>query len=179
MPDTIALLRGVNVGGHRKIAMADLRAIASDCGHRGVQSYIQSGNLVFDRGQDDLAALARELEAAIQARAGVSTTVVLRTRRDWEAVALRHPQLGAGAELNQLHVVFLERAPDPERAASFEGGVFAPDVATLLDREVYLHTPGGMARTKLTPPWFERQLGVQGTARNWRTVGKLLELARG
>lgn len=176
MPDTIALLRGVNVGGHGRLPMAQLRTIAESCGHRAVRSYIQSGNLVFDRADPDLLTVARGLERAIREVAGVSTTAVLRTREQFLRVAARHPFEDHALELKHLHVVFLSGALDRDHLAAFDPADFAPEEVELVGEELYLHVPGGMAKTKVSQAFLDRRLGVSGTGRNWRTVGKLLEL---
>ncbi len=174
MPDTIALLRGVNVGGHRKLPMATLRAVAEGCGHRAVTTYIQSGNLLFDRAVDDLPAVAEELRAAIERDAGVSTTVVLRTREEWARVAAEHPFAGEATAEKNLCVVFLAGDPDPERVQALLASDLQPEQLQIRGRELYLHYPQGQARTRLNQGVLDRRVGVEGTARNWRTVRKLL-----
>jgi uncharacterized protein (DUF1697 family) len=176
MADTLILLRGVNVGGHRKLPMAELRTIAEGLGHTGVRSYIQSGNLVFDRAVDDLAQVAADLEQALREAAGVDTTALVRTKAELEAVAAQHPFFENAEALKWLHVAFLKTAPDSERLAAFDPSQFLPEEVLVADRAVYLHFPNGSAKTKLGPKFPERRLGVVGTGRNWRTVGKLVEL---
>ncbi len=177
MPDTVVLLRAVNVGGRGVLPMATLRAIAEGCGHGAVRTYIQSGTLLFDRRIDDLAAVAAELQRAIRSEAGVETTVVLRTREQLRAVAAEHPFAAAATEPKHLAVAFLAAEPDPERAATFDPASSGPERALLSGRDLYLHYPEGMARTKLDQKAIDRRLGVPGTTRNWRTVQALKELA--
>ena len=161
---------------HQDLLYKPLRAIAESCGHRNVASYIQSGNLVFDRADPDLARGAATLERAILEAAGVSTTVVLRTREELFRIAAKHPFEERASEIKWLAVVFLSGPVDAERRTAFDPAAFTPDEAELDGQELYLHLPAGMARTKLNQAFLDRRLGVPGTTRNWRTVGKLREL---
>jgi uncharacterized protein (DUF1697 family) len=169
----IALLRGINVGGNRKIHMADLRELFAAAGCDDVTSYIQSGNIVFSHPSGASDRLAVDLQQRIEAGTGFDVPVVLRTAKAWEGVVASNPY--PDAEPLALHVVFLAKTPAPEAVAAFDAGRFAPEEFTVVGREVYLHLPGGIGRAKL-PPALPLIRGV-GTARNWRTVLKLAELS--
>jgi uncharacterized protein (DUF1697 family) len=171
MVTVVALLRGVNVGG-RKLPMAELRELVESLGYDDVRTYIQSGNLLFRAAKRPRAA---ELEAAIEERFGLGVDVILRTPANLAAVARRDPF--PRAERAKLHVGFMAAKPAASLVAALDGEPFLPDEFAVVGTELYLHLPGGMARTKL-PDYVLRRLKVPTTVRNWNTVTKLVELSR-
>jgi uncharacterized protein (DUF1697 family) len=190
MATHIALLRGVNVGGRNKLAMADLRQIVAALGHTDVATYIQSGNVVFtarDAGGTGAAgngtAMADELAQAITRATGLRPGVVVLSRDELAEVIRDNPYHG---EPNPrfVHAVFLPPGPAPEvepRVAALVERVAAGgsrDTARLIGRVLYLHTPDGFGRSKLSELLLARPSTPvpAGTARNWATVGKLLAL---
>jgi uncharacterized protein (DUF1697 family) len=174
----VALVRGINVGGKKVVAMADLRSALAELGLQDVTSYIQSGNVVFRAASGDAAGLEGALERRIADAFGLDVRVVLRTRDELVAVVEGNPFVDS-ADLAQLHVAFLDREPEPGAVAELDPGRSPPDEFELRGREIYLRLPNGMGRTKLSGDYFERRLGVAVTARNWRTVLKLVELSAG
>lgn len=166
----VALLRGINLGGHHRVPMAALRDLVASLGHEQVTTYVQSGNVVFaaDGAADEVAA---ELEAALSARFGFEVPVIVRTRAELTRVAARHPFEHVQPDPVKLHVFFLAGDPDPARVAALRPESFAPDELVIDGREVYVHFPNGMGRSKLS---FD--LGTPATARNWRTVRALRDL---
>ena len=172
----IALLRGINVGGHRKVPMADLRALVASLGYTDVASYIQSGNLVFNAMADEPSVVA-ELEAAIERTFGFAVPVIVRTAEEMTAVAASHPLVDAAAHPRRAMVAFLDRAPAVDPSAAMGADEYLPDRFTLSGREVYLDYPDGSARSKLTHSLLERSLEVRATIRNWNTVTKLVQLS--
>ena len=173
----VALLRGVNVGGKNLIPMAELRALLSSLGFEEVETYIQSGNVVFRSPAGDADDLSARIEREIASVFGIAPAVLLRTPTELEAIAGRNPYLGE-ANLSKLHVAFLDQSPAASVAAELDPGRSPPDEFTLSGREIYLHFPNGAGRSKLTIDYFERTLGVRATARNWNTLLKLLALCR-
>ncbi len=171
-----ALLRGVNLGGKNKLPMGELRTLCDELGYRDAVTYLQSGNVVFASGEKP-AAIAAGIEQAINARFGLKIAVLLRT----------HPQLvraAAGSPFAQddptkLHVVFLSRRPEAAALASLDPDRSPGDEFHSAGEELYLHLPAGAGRTKLTLDYFERRLGLTGTARNWNTLLRLVELTAG
>ncbi|MCY3912621.1 MAG: DUF1697 domain-containing protein [Chloroflexi bacterium] len=175
----IALLRAINVGGTKKLLMADLRAMFEAAGCTEVRTYIQSGNVVF-RADPALAERIPELiEGEIAASKGFQVPVVTRSAAEWSAVVSGNPFLAAGADPAQLHVGFLAEEPGTARIAELDPNRSPQDALEVRGREVYLHFPNGTARSKLTVDYFDRTLGTTITIRNWRTVGKLLAMAGG
>jgi len=168
----IALLRGINVGGQHKVAMADLRALFADAGGEDVTTYIQSGNVVFTHPAGSSDKLGVDLERRIEAHTGFAVAVVLRTARQWAAVVRDNPFPGRETH---LHVTFLSSDPHAGALDSVDAAAFAPEEFELVGRQLYLHLPNGMARTKL--PKALDVFSTPVTTRNWRTVLKLAELA--
>jgi uncharacterized protein (DUF1697 family) len=179
-----ALLRGVNVGGHKKIAMADLRAVLTDLGHQDVSTLLQSGNAVFTAGSDDPEAdagrLAARIEAALAAELGLASKVLVRTHSELAAVIDANPFPTAEADPSTHLVQFLFEPLTPAgraRIAEFEADPFHPEEFRLGAGVIYFRFPGGIGRSKLAVA-FARQVGpkMAMTGRNWNTVRKLSEL---
>ncbi len=173
----VALLRGVNVGGRTKVGMADVRHIFAELGHSDVQTYLQSGNVIFTAAVERSSNLAQDIEQRMAQEVGVTTTVLLRTESDLAEVVAANPLLDRESDFAKLHVTFLADAPEPERAARLETPAGQPDQLTLVGREVYLHCPNGYGKTKLHNTYIEKRLGVAATTRNWKTVTNLRDLA--
>ena len=175
----VALLRAINVGGTKKLLMADLRAMFEAAGCTDVRTYIQSGNVVF-RAEAPLAERIPALvEAKIAATKGFEVPVVTRSAAELDAVVTGSPFLAAGADPAHLHVGFLADAPTAARIAELDPHRSPGDAFKVRGREVNLHFPNGTARSKLTVDYFDRVLGTTITIRNWRTVGKLREMTGG
>ena len=175
----VALLRGINVGGKNRLPMKELAAMFRGVGCSDIQTYIQSGNVVF-RAE---AALARRVPAlitgAIWAGFGLKVPVVTRTGDEIAAVAANNPFLTAGVDPKILHVAFLMDRPDPSSIAALDPDRSPPDVFSVRGGEIYLRCPNGVARSRLTAQYFDSTLKTTSTARNWNTVLALLELACG
>ncbi len=175
-----ALLRGINVGGSRKVPMAELRAVLEGLGHGGVQTYLQSGNAVFSSARQDPAALARELEAAIEAHFGFRVPCLVLDGAYLRAVAEACPFPAAELEGRQLHATFCSEQPGPERFAALDAAAYLPEEYRVGDRVVYLYAPNGLGRSKLAEALARPAVvkGIDATTRNWNTVAKLVELTR-
>jgi uncharacterized protein (DUF1697 family) len=176
MERQIALLRGINVGGHNKIGMAQLRDLLGELGFARVRTHLQSGNVIFSaRGSPGES--ARVVESGLAARFGASVPVLVRSRADFARVVGDNPWRGALSDPAKFLVVFLAGAPDPEVVRAVRAEDHAPDVFELGRREIYLWCPNGLRETTLSPAFWERRLGLTATGRNGNTVTKLLELA--
>ncbi|MEV0414775.1 DUF1697 domain-containing protein [Streptomyces sp. NPDC050448] len=175
-----ALLRGINVGGAKKVPMAELRQVLEGLGHSDVQTYLQSGNAVFGSAQKDTAALARELERAIEARFGFAAACLVVDGGYLHAVAEACPFPAAELEGRQLHATFLSEQPATERFASIDGPSYLPEEYRIGDRVVYLYAPDGLGRSKLAEALFKPAVfkGIDATTRNWNTVARLVELTQ-
>jgi uncharacterized protein (DUF1697 family) len=181
MPRYLALLRGINVGGHNKLAMADLRDVASALGHTDVATYIQSGNLVFTSTAADASSLAAALELEISGRLGVAPAVVVISRAELAQVIADNP---FPDEVNpkSLHAVFRRDAvnkndiDDIARAVRRARESGSRDDAVAIGRTLYLRTPDGLGRSDLAAQLARSKGQSAGTARNWATVTKLMAM---
>ena len=178
MKNFIALLRGINVGGHNIIPMSELRVLCAEIGWNSVQTYIQSGNVVFSASGKP-AALEAELQRAIERRFKLAIPVIVRAGADWSTYARTNPFLNACKTESKLVMLCLSQKPPMadavknlrERAANSERVMQVGDA-------LWIHFAGGVvARSKLSPSLLDRSIGSPVTARNWLTVLKLNELA--
>jgi uncharacterized protein (DUF1697 family) len=175
MPTLVAMLRGINVGSHNRLSMADLGGVVESAGGEHVRTYVQSGNVVFDGRLAARSDAAAVIAAALQRTNGLTVEVI--TRSASELAKLAATPRFAEADLASLHVTFLDRAPDAERVAAIDRARFEPDVFEVVGREVHLHCPNGYGRSKLSNAFFEKRLGVAATTRNWKTVTALAEMS--
>ena len=157
--------------------MGELRPALAALGLEDVASYLQSGNVVF-RSSSETRQLVDDIEQEIARVFGANIAVLLRTPAELEQIAAGNPFLGDEADPTKLHVVFLDAEPAAKAAAELDPNRSPPDRFSVHAREIYLHLPNGAGRSKLTIDYFERQLAVRATARNWRTVTTLIELAQ-
>ena len=176
---TIALLRGINVGGKNRLPMKELAALFVDAGCEDVRTYIQSGNVVFRTGPAGGEEISTVISASILSRFGYRIPVVTRTARAFQEIVRANPFLNAGAEADKLHVMFLAEPPDGAQVDALDPDRSPGDEFAVMGREIYLHCPNGVARSKLTNSYFDARLSTTSTTRNWRTVQRLLELATG
>ncbi len=174
----VAFLRGINVGGKNKVSMTDLAAIFRDSGCRNVRTYIQSGNVLFEAPLIS-ATFGRLLAEQIHQRLAVNSPVVIRSSEQLTEVARSNPFIGRGREEDSLHVLFLADEPTPALVNQLDPARSFPDEFVVQGREIYLHLPNGVARSKLTNAYFDVKLKTICTGRNWRTVVKLAALANG
>ncbi len=171
------MLRGINLGSHNKVAMPALRSMFDDVlGYEDVTTYIQSGNVVFTT-SDKAAGLPAAISKAIAKEFGLDIAVFVRSKQQLQKIVAGNPFLKAGKDADKLHVVFLEAKPAAAAAKSLTDRDWSPDEIAVRGSEAYLHCPNGYGRTKLGNAYVEKQLGVGGTTRNWRTTTKLLDLA--
>ncbi|WP_436774505.1 DUF1697 domain-containing protein [Yinghuangia sp. YIM S09857] len=171
----VALLRGINVGGHNKVPMAELRALLADIGYIDAKTLLQSGNAVFTAPTTPTDKVAKAVEAALAAKYGTDIAVMVRTADEIQAVVDANP-LDVGHP-SQFLVVFYADPFDRTQLEGFDPGVHAPEEMAFSEREIYYNFPKGMRDAKL-PLVVERRLKVRGTGRNWATVTKLLALAQ-
>ena len=169
----VVLLRGINVGGKNRLAMSDLTRLCVALGGQNVRTYIQSGNVALDVPPAVALTLAQDLQAALARELALQVPVVVRKTADLTAVLAANPWPERDVAL--LSVAFLADTPTPAQVAALDPDRSPPDAFHVQGREVYLHTPNGLARTKLTNAWFDARLRTISTVRNWRTVETLAD----
>ena len=178
MAATIAMLRAVNVGGNNKLSMEVLRALCASLGLRGVQTYIQSGNLVFQQDSADAETVARDLESAIQRKFGFKPAIVVRTAQELRKVIANNPFASRAEVLpNRLAVLFLATTPSRQAREQVLALPCDPEEIHVKGRELYIYYPHGMGRPTIPVARLEKMLQCPATARNWNTVNKLLAMA--
>ena len=177
----IALLRGINVGGHKQVAMEKLRAAVEGLGCASVRTYIRSGNVVFRGRKAAPETWSKKIEGVIERDFGFPARVITRTQEEFEALVHGNPfgkEKGADGNAAKLHVCFLAEAPLPAVRKEMEKLTTLPDRMHCGEREIYFHLPHGFAESSLLHNPLERRLLQAATTRNWRTVNVLLAMAR-
>jgi uncharacterized protein (DUF1697 family) len=172
----ILLLRGINLGPNRRVAMPRLREVLEEAGFEDVRTYVQSGNIVLSSSKkpDQVAA---ESERVIAEEFGFDVPVVIRTRAELAQVVKRNPLGKVVTEPKRYQVSFLDRRPDAKLVKELEALVADKEEFVANGREFYAWHPEGVARSKLWNKLAGKGLGVTATARNWTTVTTLLEMA--
>jgi uncharacterized protein (DUF1697 family) len=178
MTTFVALLRAVNVSGQNRIPMADLRRGLGGLGLTAVETYVQSGNAVFDAQGDDAEEQAAVIHSLIEREFGHDVGVLVLTAEEMRRVAVEMPFVGA-ADFDDrwVHLTFLF---PPADADGFAGRVLPAQAGERAERvgaAIYLYLPHGYGHTKLNNAWFERTLGTHATTRNWRTVLALVQMS--
>ena len=178
MTAVVSLLRGVNVGGHRMIGMDALRGLYGSLGLQNVQTYIQSGNVVFTTEERNLPPLAGRISAAIEHAFGFRPDVVLRTANELREVVAGNPFATRPAiDPSKLHVTFLAGDLSAEARKKVLEITTDPEELRVGSRHLYIYYPDGAGRAKLSMALVERTLKTPATGRNWNTVAKLLAMA--
>jgi uncharacterized protein (DUF1697 family) len=174
----VALLRGVNVGGNKKVPMAALRELAAGLGWHDVATYVNSGNVVF-AAHGAAAQCAAQLAAAIEQRFGLAVPVVVRDAEAWSRYAGGSAFADAeAARPAALHLALAQAAPPKDVARALAPYCRAGERVAVRGDALWLDFAGGVARSKLTPAVLDRAVGAPVTARNWRTVQAIAALLR-
>ncbi len=175
MTTLIALLRGINMGGHHKLPMDELSSLLTEMGLRDIRTYIQSGNVVFRSEAKNNAALAAKISAAIEAQHGFAPQVLLLDAEELRKAMANNPYPEAEAVPTSLHLLFLAEVPRHGDLKGLEALKTASERFALKGKVFYLHAPDGVGRSKLAAR-AEKLLGVTASGRNWNTVCKLAEM---
>jgi uncharacterized protein (DUF1697 family) len=176
MNTMIMLLRGINVGGKNILRMAELRAVLQEIGLEQVKTYIQSGNVVFQSAKNDRDGLVEEISMAIEKSHGLNPQILLLTVGEWQEAMAANPFPEGESEPKNLHLFFLASIPDNPDFGKLEALEAESEQFQLIDHVFYLYAPEGIGRSKLATS-VEKALGVPVTARNWRTVEKIMDMA--
>lgn len=174
----IAMLRGINIGPHKRMKMEKLRASFEALGFRQVKTYIQSGNVIFKAAKLSPATLSKKIEERIVSDFGFSVEVISRTRDEMNKIIQSNSFLKErGIDSSKLHVAFLWDAPTAAAVKKLEGLTIPPDRACCSGKEIYLYFPNGVSASSLWKHPLDRVLSVFTTTRNWNTVNQIYKLA--
>ncbi len=176
----ISILRGINVGGNRKILMKDLKVLFEKHGFVNVETYIQSGNVIFESDQKlSNADLEKNIQQLIATTFGFDVPVIVRTAEEWtETVASNPFWKEKDADIEKLHLTILKEEPSSELVQKIQVLDFLPDRFEIKGRDVFIYCENGYGRTKITNDFFEKKLKIPATTRNWKTVLKLHEMLK-
>lgn len=172
----VALFSGINVGGNRIVKMAELRSFFEDLGFTDVATYVQSGNVVFGAKKGDAASLTKQLEAAFEKKWGFNSRIMVRDAGWFERLVKDNPYPEVAGEPTKLHAYALEREPTAEEAKRLAEKCTGPERFEIKGDVLYLHAPDGVGKSVFAN-LIPRTLKVPGTARNWRSVLALLDMA--
>ncbi|WP_405199102.1 DUF1697 domain-containing protein [Christiangramia sp. LLG6405-1] len=176
MNKKIAILRGINVGGKRKILMKDLKLLCEKLGFDQIETYIQSGNILLNSDKDN-SELEKVLYEAIQDKYGFQVPVIVRNSEELKVQVTRNPFFDQKTDITRLHLTFLKEKPKKENLIKIQTYNHEPDKFQLVDKEVFIYCDGKYHQSKLSNNFFEKKLNVGATTRNWKTVLKLIELS--
>ena len=169
----IALLRGINVGKHNRLRMADFKVALTTIGLQNVVTYIQSGNLIFASNKDN-SVLEQEITTCITKEFGFEVPVIVKSKTDVERIINDNPY--HKEDDSKLHFTFLKSIPNKTDLKTINYTAFSPDEFKISTNVIYLCLENKYHKTKLSNAYFEKQLQIQTTTRNWKTTHKLLEL---
>jgi len=175
----IALLRGINVSGQKKIKMIDLKNLFEDLGFKNVRTYIQSGNVIFDYNHIDIEKLANEIEKRISETFGFFVNTIIRTDEELRNIINNNPFVkDPNVESENLYVTFMLDIPDSRAVKPLDEKKEENEKLLIISREIYLYCPNGYGRTRLNNVMIERKLKTVATTRNWKTINNLLEVSK-
>ncbi|WP_170826875.1 DUF1697 domain-containing protein [Flavobacterium caeni] len=177
MKTYIALLRGINVSGQKLIKMDALRKALTELDFENVSTYIQSGNILFQSKTDDVKKLEKLIHDLIEKHFGFDVSVIVVTPQDLVDTMKSNPFANDHIELPQPYVSFLSDVPTNENTAILKAIDFQKDRFEIVGKNLYIHYADGAGQTKLSNAVIEKKLKLTSTARNWKTVLKLIELA--
>jgi len=177
MPNYIALLRGINVGGHKKILMTELRTYFEQWGFTDVITYIQSGNIIFNSVLSDNGEIERIIRNGILAAYGFDIGIWVKERTEFVRITEKNPYSEGSEEEKKVYFVFLTGLPNPELTSKVQLMEFENEEFTITEECIFLYCHAGYGKAKCTNSFFESKLKVRTTARNLRTVKKLTELS--
>ena len=171
----IALLRGINVGGHKRVPMAELRETLTKIGFRDVQTYIQSGNVIFQHESTKKDKIEATIQDIILSAFGFEVPVIIKTPKEVNAIFNTCPFNDIQKE--KSYFMLLNKAPNPELIIEMQKLTYENEVFKITNDCIYFYSSFGYGRTKFNSNFFERKLQVISTARNYKTMIKLLSLS--
>jgi len=178
MKKFIALLRGINVSGQKKIKMSDLKTLFEEDGFQNVTTYIQSGNVIFSAKEKTPAKLEERISLCIKKQFGFDVKVIVITPGEIENTLKNNPFIKKKKDFDKLYVIFLSTVPSPVNIEKLNESDFSPEEYIINGKCIYLFVPNGYGKAKLNNNFFENKLKVSGSTRNWKTVNQLYELSK-
>ncbi len=173
MQNYIVLLRGINVGGHRKLPMQTLRNLLSNNAYQNVRTYIQSGNVFLESEEKDSTKICTHIKHLILEQFNYDVPVITLTEEDIEKCISTNPYLAIEEDYKKLHVIFLNQIPDITLVKNIANFKWKNDSFTIKGHFVFIHYPDNSRNSKLSAAFFEKKLQVSASARNWKTVLRL------
>jgi uncharacterized protein (DUF1697 family) len=178
MPTYIAMLRGVNVSGHKPLGMERLRAALAPLGFTSIKTYLQSGNVVFTAAKGSPAVLATKIHDVINREFGYSVPVIIRTAAELAQIIADNPfTKDPHIDSLKLHVTFLADQSPKTALAALQPLADGPERLHVFSREIYLYCPNGYGRTRLSNTAIEKKLALAATTRNWKSVNALMQMS--
>lgn len=179
MKTYIAILRGINVSGQKKIKMADLKIYLEELSFQNVQTYIQSGNIIFKYKSTNAVSLERMIEKKILEKYGFNVPTLVKTPDEIEYVIKNNPFLKDKKKAtDRMYVTFLSEMPEKDNVKNLKDFNYNPEEYILDGKNIFFYSPNGYGNAKMNNNFFEKKLKVDATTRNWKTVNKLFELAK-
>ncbi|MEO6902005.1 MAG: DUF1697 domain-containing protein [Bacteroidia bacterium] len=174
----ISILRGINVSGHRMIKMQALKELLSSLGFQNIQTYIQSGNIVFQYKKTDHQKLEKKIANAIIDKFTFDVPVIVMELCEFQQIIVGNPFVkDKTKDLAYLHVTFLAGKPDLKSFNKIKEGFYQPDEFYFVSKAIYLYCPTSYSNSKLTNGFFEKKLKITATTRNWKTINEIQNLA--
>jgi uncharacterized protein (DUF1697 family) len=174
----IALFRGINVSGQKLIKMSDLKTLFEEAGFRGVETFIQSGNVIFSAKEKSKSKLEDKISSAIKSKFGFDVRIIVVTPDEIEYVLKNNPFIKKKKEAEKLYFTFLSEKPLTENIDKLNSTDYSPEEYIIDEKYIYLFVPNGYGKAKLSNNLFENKLKVLGTTRNLKTIKALLEITK-
>ena len=178
MTTYIAILRGINVSGHRVIKMEALKQLMDELNFQNIQTYIQSGNVIFQYKNTGFEKLEKKISDAIASKFDFEVPVVVLEFEELKNILEKNPfVIDPTKDIKYLHVTFLATEPEKKNLADINFNQYLPDELNIVGKTIYLYCPNGYGTTKLHNGFFESKLKVSATTRNWKTTNELVAIA--
>ena len=171
----VALLRGINVGGHKKVPMAELRELLTNLGFQSVQTYIQSGNVIFESSKSDISEIENSIQKAILKSFGFEVSVIVKSNKELKAIFEASPF--SFEKKQNSYFIMLNKVPERQLVKEVDNLLHENEEIIIKKNCIYFYCSTGYGKTKFNLNTFERKLKVIGTARNYNTMVKLLSLS--
>lgn len=172
----IALLRGINVSGQKKIKMTELKDLFDELGFKDTETYIQSGNVVFSESEPEVSKIEKRISAVIKKKFKFDVQVIVVSPEKISNIIKKNPFIKKKIDTDKLYVVFLSEEPLVENIKKLNVMDYSPEEFSINRKIIYLYVPNGYGKAKLNNNFFESKLKVTGSTRNWKTILKLFEM---